>query len=185
MRKNSNLRFLGVALAIVLFGAGCAGYSQETNLPQHIKSVYVEKITNQINLAAEVSTDKAFQTYRPGLEIDLRNALIERFVFDGHLKIAQNTNIADSVLKGQLIQFDRDPTRYNSDDSIQEFRIHVVANLQLVDQVENKVIWQQQGISGESSYFVTGKLASSEDEATREALEDLVRRAVEEILEVW
>lgn len=185
MKLSRYFLFAAAVSAALLTAAGCAGYSQQTNLPSHIKTVYVEKISNQINLAAEISTDKAFQIYRPGLEIDLRNALIERFVFDGHLKIAQNAGVADSVVIGQLIRFDRDPTRYNSDDSIQEFRIHVVADLKLVDQVDDKVIWQGNGISGESSYFLSGENASSEDEAVQDALEDLVRHTVEEILEVW
>ena len=89
------------------------------------------------------------------------------------------------MLSAKLVKFDRDPVRYNADDSIQEFRIHVRAAVKFKDLVEDETIWSTKEISGESTYFLSGRLAKSEDEAVEEALEDLVRHVIERILEVW
>ena len=161
-----------------------SGYTTQTALPEHVETVHVEKVTNTIDISQEVTNNKPFQTYRPGLEVELRNALIERFIFDGHLRIASK-NKADAVLKASLLNFDRDPVSYNADDSVQEFRIHVTAELRFMDQLNDEVLWEAHSLSGEATYFLSGPLAVSEDRAVALALDDLVRRAVEGILEVW
>lgn len=171
------------AWALLFSVAGC-GYTTKTSLPDHIRSVHVTSVENKIDISADVSSKKPFQVYRPALEVELRNALTDRLVFDGHLKVAQEA-ASDAVLRTQLVGFDREPLRYNANDTIQEFRIRVTASAQLVDKQSGQVIWSGQDLSGESEYMLSGSTASSEDEAVNEALEDLVRRMVENILEVW
>jgi len=181
--KLFHLFVCGLIAAVAAAVPGC-GYTTKTSLPEHIRSVHVAKVPNRIDITGEVSSDKPFQTYRPGLETELRNAIIERFIFDGHLRVVPAEK-ADALLVAELLSFDRDPVRYESDDSIQEFRIHVTASVEFKDAVDNKVIYHADSLSGEGSYYLSGSLASSEDEAVQEALEDLTRRAVENILEVW
>jgi len=195
-KRRASLNHLGVSrmrnnfvqkLIVFLFLValpGCAGYTSQTNLPEHIQTIHVMKVQNTIDISAEVSNKKAFQTYRPGLEVELRNALIERFIVDGHLKIDSEAK-ADSLLTAKLLSFDRDPVRYNRDDSIQEFRIHVTASASLMDQTSGEILWETASISGEGSYFLSGDEAVSEDEAVQESLDDLVRHIVEAVLEVW
>lgn len=177
----------GSVVLILLISAavfhGC-GYTHETLLPAHVKSVHVARVVNEIDIASEVTSESVFKVYRPGLEVELRNALIERFVFDGHLKI-RDMEEADAVLQVRLKDFRRDPLRYNDDESVQEFRVTVVAICDFVDLANEKTLWQTSGISGDSSYFLSGPHARSEDEAVGDALEDLARHAVEDILEAW
>lgn len=160
------------------------GYTTTTNLPDHIRSINVVKVENMIDITGEVTNQKGFKVYRPGLEVEVRNNLIERFIFDGYLKIVRS-DTADAVLKAQLIEFRRDPLRYNADESIQEFRVSVVIKAELIDQVEGLTLWGPQQLDGNASYFLTGELATSEDEAVDEALVDLSRKLVESVLEVW
>lgn len=178
-------RFLGVLgfLALSAAVAGC-GYTTKTALPEHIRSVHVPKVENQIDISSEISNKKAFQVYRPGLEVELRNALIDRLVFDGHLRVATDA-ASDATLVTELTGFDREPLRYNSNDTIQEFRIRVTAAAKLIDKRSGEVLWSSAGISGSSEYFLSGPNSSSEDAAVNKALTDLVRRIVEDILEVW
>jgi hypothetical protein len=168
-------------LALLLVGCG---YTAKTQLPEHVRTVHVEKIKNTIDITGDVTNRQSFQVYRPGLEVDLRNALIDRFVFDGHLKIAPRDR-TDALLQGELIDFRRDPLRYNADDSIQEFRVSVSASLRFTDARTGQTLWSAGAISGNATYFLSGRLARTEDEAVAEALEDLARHAVEAILEVW
>jgi len=172
-----------ICAVLVLLISSC-GYTTKTNLPEHIKSVHVDKVRNAIDISSEVSSNTPFQTYRPGLEIELRNALIERFIFDGHLKVVPKDR-SDAVLKAVLLSFDRGPVRYNADDSIQEFRVYVKASIEFRDRLSDEIIWSRASLAGDSSYFLSGDEATSEDVAVEEALDDLVRHVVEKILEVW
>lgn len=179
MRRTFCL-ILGICLCVI---QGC-GYTSKTHIEDRIKSVHVQKIPNRINITGDVTNQTRFKVYRPGLEVELRNALIERFVFDGHLKVSP-FNKADSILTAELIDFRRDPLRYNADESIQEFRVSVTASLRFLDSVTEEEIWGVSSLSGDSTYLLAGRLAKTEDEAVAEALEDLARHAVEAILEVW
>ena len=181
---HKQFRLILLLAGVLLFTQGFGGYTSKTNLPEHIESVHVDKVSNTIDIASEVSSQHAYRIYRPGLEVQLRNALIERFIFDGHLRIASKDS-ADAILSADLLSFDRDPVRYNADDSIQEFRIHVTARISFNDALSGEPLWEAASISGQSSYFLSGTEAKSEDEAVLLALEDLVRHTVEDILEVW
>lgn len=171
-------------LTVLLVSAAGCGYTTKTSLPEHVRSVHVTRVENKIDISAEISEKKPFQVYRPGLEVELRNALIDRLVFDGHLRVAQDA-ASDATLTAQLTGFDREPLRYNANDTIQEFRIRVTASAQLIDKRSGQVLWSGKDISGDGDYFLSGVNAASEDAAVQEALTDLVRRIVENILEVW
>ena len=61
-------------------------------LPGGIKTIAIPTFKNAIP-AAEI------YTYRPGLEIDITNAVIKRFNFDGNLKVTAKEK-ADAILEG-------------------------------------------------------------------------------------
>lgn len=162
---------------------GC-GYSTGSLLPSHLKTIYVDNFKNVIDIGAEVTEGDKYTLYREGLENDLTTAVIERFVFDGNLKIVSEEE-ADIILKGNLVAYRQDPLRYDRDDDVEEYRISVIVDMELFDVDEEKAMWQEQGFAGEATYLTTGRLATSEDVARDEAIEDLARRVVERTVEGW
>ncbi len=76
------MKKLGVICLVLLFLCGC-GYSARSLMPANIKSIAIPNFTNR--------------TYEPGLEVDITRQIIDRFVFDGNLKIATEDK-ADVVL---------------------------------------------------------------------------------------
>jgi hypothetical protein len=179
----SSARHVTLLITVLFLFSGC-GYTSQTRLPENIKSVHVKKVENKIDITKEITSRKAYQTYRPGLETDTRNALIDRIIFDGHLRIADEKS-ADAILEADLVSFRRDPLRYRDDDTIEEFRVHVSVSVSFKDVRSGKVIWKTQEISGSSDFFLSGKRSVTEDEAVEEALDDLARNVIEEVLEVW
>lgn len=180
---NSRLIFLLILIFSTVAVQGC-GYTSKTRLPEHIQAIHVEKVPNRIDITGDITSETSFKVYRPGLEVELRNALIERFIFDGHLKVSDR-NKADAILKSELTDFRRDPLRYSADEAVQEFRISVTASFEFSDVRTGEVLWKNSSLSGNGTYFLTGRLAKTEDEAVAEALEDLARHVVEAVLEVW
>ncbi len=161
---------------------GC-GYSNRSLLPSDIKSLHVTPVKNTIDLSGEIGDKKRFRVTRPGLEVDLTNAIINRFIFDGTLKVA-GPEAADAILETKLVDYRRDALRYTEGDDIQEYRLSVLLEAVLYRARDHKVLWRE-GITGDASFLLSGSLATSEDEAVVKAVEDAARRVVEKTIELW
>ena len=175
MRKLNSVKWL--MLSLILF-AGC-GYSTGSLLPSKYRTINIEPFKNKVSFAQSHSS-----TYIPLLEVKARDAIANRFLFDGHLRIG-DAQTADLVLKGELIGIERQELRVTENQDVQEFRINIIMDLTLWDPVDQKEVWHEPSFAGEATYFVSGPLAKSESAALADALDDLARRAVERTLEDW
>ena len=176
---NRMLRqWLGVFLLGILM-AGC-GYTTRSTLPPSIKTIYVAPFKNEIILAR----DQGRQVYLPLMEVDVRNKIIDRFMFDGRLRVAKENN-ADLILKGSLKSYRRGGLRYTENDDVEEYRIYVTVDLEMYNTRLGQMVWREKGFTGEAEYFIRGPLASSESDAIKVAIEDLARRIVERTIEDW
>ena len=81
-RNNVILSAIRYTLCAMLL-AGC-GYTTKTILPENIKTIHVDIFKNSIDITKEVSAKDKYEVYRPGLEVELRDAVIERVFLDGH-----------------------------------------------------------------------------------------------------
>ena len=183
MKMRYALCVVRYALCVVYL-SGC-GYTTKSLLPSHIKTIYVENFKNSIDIAEETSNRRPYRLYRPGLENDLTRTVIDRFIFDGTLKAVKTLEEADSVLSGELSEYTKEPLRYDENQEVTEYRVRVAASVKFTDKRQNKVIWQANSFSGESSQRTEGSLSKSEDTAREEAVKDLARRVVEKTIEVW
>ncbi len=167
-----------VALCALL--SGC-GYTTSSTLPSSIKTIRVEPFKNSIDYTAEGVRN----VYLPLLEVDARNAVIDRFVFDGNLKIVERDE-ADLILKGELKRYERSGLRYTDDDDVEEYRVHITVAFEMwnADNSEEPS-WTEPSFVGEATYFVTGPSATTEESAVEAATIDLARRVVERTIEDW
>lgn len=165
-------------LSMVIFSS--CGYTTKSTLPSSIKTINIETFKNNIDFAAEGRRN----LYLPLLEIKVRNAVINRFLFDGNLKIAE-ADKADLVLKGQLVSYDRSALRYTDDGEVQEYRVHITVSLEMWNAHNGTTDWTESSFAGEATYFVTGASARSEESAVEDAITDLARRIVERTVENW
>lgn len=170
-------------LAISCILPGC-GYSTGSLLPTHLKTIYVDNFKNKIDIGQEVTEGLQYKLYRPGLENDVTTAIIQRFIFDGNLKIEKKDK-ADLLLTGELVEYRQDALRYDTNDNVEEYRVRVAVNLKLEEVSTGKVMWEDNGFVGESTYNMTGQFVVSEDTACAKAIEDLARRVVERTVEGW
>lgn len=159
--------------------AGC-GYTTGSALSSHLKTVYVQPLKNKINYS--VSNNR--NVYFPLLEVNVRNEVIDRFQFDGNLKIVKEDE-ADLVLKGSLDRYERGALRYTDSDDVQEYRVHVIVTLELWDTKNSALVWREEGFAGQGTYYISGPQLGTEENAVKEAIEDLARRIVERTIENW
>ncbi len=169
------------------FLAGClnsCGYTTKSLLREDLKTICVENFANKIPVTDEMSDARMYIGYRPRLEHDVTKAVSDRFLFDGNLRITERKN-ADLILTGELVDFRREPLRYDANDNVEEYRVRLVTNLELTDTKTNTLMWREKEFAGESTYRTGGSLATSETSAINDARSDLARRIVERTIEGW
>lgn len=177
--------FTGVLLIIIAVGMahGC-GYTTQSLLPSTFRTIYVDNFKNGINISAEQSNIRMYRGYRPGMEVELTNAVRNKFLVDGNLKLAEEP-AADIVLRAELIDYQRQPVTFDMDNNIEQYRIKLIINMNLEDVKAKKVVWEEKGFAGEDTYFTQGPYSMSEQQAVVEAIDDLARRVVERTIEAW
>jgi len=176
-------KILAIAAISAVLVSGC-GYTTRSLLPANYKSIYVENVKNLIKVTAEQSDQRMYRGYRPGMEIDMTKAFINKFIADGNIRINSAEN-ADLMLKTELIDYNRGAIIYDVNYSIEEYRIKMIVNLELFDVKANKLVWQEKGFAGETTYRTGGSLAKTESVAVKDAIDDLARRVVERTVEAW
>lgn len=170
---------LSVLACCSLFVSGC-GYTTSSNLDSRFRAVYVEDFENRI----EYSSASGKDIYIPLLEVKAQNAVVDRFLFDGNLKVSE-PQTADLILRGELKSYQRDTLRTTDNEDVLEYRVRITVHFKLWDTRREEMVWDEPRFSGEATYFVSGSEATSEDSAIEEAISDLARRIVERTIENW
>jgi hypothetical protein len=181
-------KFLAIGfLSLLIFGFIGCGYTTRSLISDKYKTIYITPFTNKIDITLDSDAGDKYELYRPHLESEITKAVSNRYLFDGNLKPVRESN-ANMILEGELAQFRKDPLRYaDNSDNVLEYRVNIVVNLKMWDNTgpEKQILWEENGFTGETSYFVTGTQAISEDQAIQNSIIDLARRIVERTVEQW
>ena len=172
-----------LASVICLLINGC-GYTTRPGLASYLRTVYVKPFVNKIDLTQLATQYQQFPVYRHGIESDLTTEIINRFQFTGLMR-PEGPDKADARLEGELIEFRRDALRFSSDKRVEEWRLNVVVNARLSDLHTNTVLWEEERLTGDTTYFAIGPNTESESTALARAITDLARRVVERTVENW
>ncbi len=182
MKKISLSLVVIFVLGIIAY-SGC-GYTTRSYLGPYQK-IYVAPFKNSIDIANAKSAYSNYITYYPLLESTITQAVVNRFIFDGSLKITKEEN-ADVVLRGELISYERTAMRYaENNEDVTQYRITLIVNIGLYNAKTGEQIWQKNSFAGDSNYYTTGSQVKSEKAALDDAVSDLARRIVEEFIEAW
>src|SRR5476651_605493 len=118
-------RFLSIMLILAI--AGC-GYTTGSLLPSKYRKIAIQPFENKVGFV-----DENIQgVYVPLLESNVRTAIIDRFLFDGNLHIA-DPDKADLVMNGALIGVAQDNLRQDVNQNVQEYRITITVSLTLTE----------------------------------------------------
>lgn len=174
-------RLLAFAVAVSL--SGC-GYTATRMLPPHYRTIYIEPFENRIPITGETSDRTGFVTNFPQLEERVTREVINRFLFDGNLRITNQPHTADLVLTGSVFDFYRQALRRQDDSTIEEYRLNLSASMTLRDR-EGKLLLSEPSLVADATYFVSGPSAKLETVAVDDLVSDFSRRVVEWVIEYW
>lgn len=179
---------------ILLFGVICVvslsgcGYSTHSLTYNRATRIFIKPFENKVdlNINTEYSDRNPYRLYRAGMETKITDAVISRFLVDGYLKVVSSEDQADLILDGALLNFDKQPLRYDQrSQNVEEYRANIIVDMSLEDVAKSKKVWTEKGFVGFSEFTVTGPNAKSEDTAVNDAIDDLARRIVERTVEDW
>ncbi len=182
--RASFIRHAYLPILVFIFLVSGCGYTTKSLLPSNIKTIRVDNVKNGIKVEAEQSNVRMYRGYRPGMENDITRTVTNKFLLDGTLRIA-NESDADLILRTTLVDFKRDALRYDTNDNIEEYRIKLLVNMELTNNKTGALMWKEKGFAGETTYRTSGPLAKSETTAVNNAVDDLARRIVERTVEAW
>ena len=182
-RRLWTSRFQLLAFSFCLLVSGC-GYTTRPGLPSNVRTIYIKPFVNQIDVTRVDVGDERYPIYRHKMEVDLTNEVINRYQFTGLLRPARAER-ADCRLEADLVEFRRDPLRYDASQHVEEWRLNIVVNLRFFHQATNTLMWEESRFTGDTTYFALGPKVETETAALDRAITDLARRIVERTVESW
>lgn len=175
MRNFKPVSFLFLML-FVLNAAGC-GYTRQSTIPEGIQTIYVQTVQNKIPV-------NRIYAYQPGLEMLISNSLVKRFKQDGNLEVVPKDE-ADAILETDLVGYEQEGLRFNSLETVEEYRLLMKVDIRLVNAKTGKIILEEKEFSGDAEYFVSEVRSLGREEASKRAAERLARNVVDRIVEDW
>ncbi len=163
---------LGLLVLTALWLFSCGPYRLGTTLPGHLRTVYVPTFENE--------------TYEPGIEMDITDAVITRFRRDGNLRpVAEDE--ADTVVSGKIIGWDRRVLGYTGRDEsdVEEYRLYVNAVINFRERSTGEDLIRGQKVQGYTDFYLEGDLPSAEEAARPRAYQDLARNIVDVVVSIW
>ncbi|WP_282756640.1 LPS assembly lipoprotein LptE [Desulfuromonas thiophila] len=158
--------WLLVSLLAVLLGA--CGYHLSGQGPARFAGVQ--------RLAVELLENR---TTEPLIEVYLTNALRDEFARRPDYELVDTGDLADAVVQGRVHSYQEGAVAYSPTDAITEYRIALLADVQLMRADGQEILWQGQ-VSWQEEYRVNPDRAA-QDVAERQAQQELCRRLASEI----
>ena len=183
-RPSLRSGLLAMTCVLLLITISGCGYTNKSLIAPGANTIFVETFQNKIDITKEPSSRQRYNVYKPFLEIKIADAIINRLLYDGNLNVVDRQS-AQFLLQGELTNYIRQPLKYSDAQEIQEYRLSVMVNFTLKDSKSDEIILQQKDLTADTTYFVTGKSAKTEDSAINTLLEDLARRVTNRIIHRW
>ncbi len=160
---------LGCQLSVLLL-AGC-GYTlvgHSNFLSPSVRTIQVPTFVNR--------------TTRVQLEQRVTQAVADEMVARGRLKLVNNANDADVILKGSIDSFGIFPIAFNPQGLATQYQMSITANIQLLDhRHEDKVLWKNDQYRFVENYQVNVLSSNAFDQETR-AIIDVAQRFSETLV---
>lgn len=162
-------------LVLVLSACGYRFTPRGGLVPENAKTLAVPVFLNNTN--------------EPYVDVELTKAVVDEFLTDGRLKIA-NLDDADLVLRGKVVKFTLTPAAYAApltsavDSYVQTYNVSFSVDLVLEDLKTQKVLLQEKGLNANfiASYPVTLSTSTATGiTATKLAKEAAMQKACKDI----
>lgn len=117
---------------LILFGIffvlSCGYYSLKGSLPPHLNTVAIPLFENR--------------TPEFGITETLTDAVIDEFVRDGSLKLADRT-VADVLITGTITSVNDRAGAFDQQETVADIKVYVSVSIECMDQVKRQKMWSE------------------------------------------
>lgn len=137
---------LAAALAAAVAASGC-GYSTGSTLDEKYQTIFVSAFKNM--------------SRQYDLQAPLTNAITRKFIHDGRLRVVPQDE-ADLILEGVILDYRLRGVTYDENDEVTQFLCVVTAGARLTERATGKIVWEEQLMAGETSFYTRASGQSSD-----------------------
>lgn len=168
--KTCSLLFI---LFIAVVNGSCFRYSfTGTSIPEEVNSVYIPFFADQSSSGVGNLSDQ------------LNDALINRFINQTRLQLANSRASADAVLEGSIVRYTNEAFSITGEEetSLNEVTINVSATFQYTTKDESE--WNKT-FSGSATYDINENPIEGENDAAEEALSRVADNMFNDAVSGW
>lgn len=169
-RHTPWMAICAATLAMVLL-AGCGPYSASSGrVDEDRKRVavqYLENLTPEPNLGVELSDD-----------------IIEVLQIDNTLKVVDEAS-ADSIISGRVVRYALREVATTQELTVNEYQVQIAVVLTFTVRATGEQIFDNRRFTGTGNYVLNDQEGTSEDSARDEAVEEIVRDILAQVVEDW
>lgn len=175
-RRARSLIAAAVGVAVIAGVSACAsdpaqGYTARSTIPARVRTVSIPVFDNQ--------------TFVPGLEVDLTDALIKEIQRTTPLVVVQGGG-AESVLSGTITQADlRELTTSGRTGLVQEVGQQLAVDFTWLDARSGRPLSQVRGLQALESFVPQRGVGERVETARQQAAQELARRIVAQLHDQW
>jgi len=168
--RPSVLILVGSLLVWGLFG-GCGPYSASSGrVDENLKKVAVQYLENL--------------TPEPNLGVELSDVIIFALQTDNTLKVVDEAS-ADSIISGRVVRYALREVSTTQELTVNEYQVQIAVVLTFTVRSTGEKIFENRRFTGTGNYVLNDPQGTDEDSARNEAVEEIVRDILAQVVEDW
>lgn len=162
-----------ILLAFLLLTAGCMRYGfTGTSIPEGVNSVYIPFFADQSNSGIGDLSDR------------LNETLVNRFINQTRLNLANNRQSADAILEGSITGYDNRPFSISGEEQTDQNEVVITVRATYGYTEEEDPEWSK-NFSGRATYDPNEDPIEGESIAANEALEQIANNMFNDAVSGW
>lgn len=162
---------LAAMLIVGLSVAGCGVYSASSGrVDENLKKVAVQFLENL--------------TPEPNLGVELSEVIIFALQSDNTLKVVDEAS-ADSIISGRVVRYNLREMATTQELTVNEYQVQIAVVLTFTVRSTGEKIFESRRFTGTGNYVLNDTQGTSEETARSEAVEEIVRDILAQVVEDW
>lgn len=159
-------------VGILIFSCGgCGVYSATSGrVDENLKLVAVQYLENL--------------TPEPNLGVDLSDDIIYALQVDNTLKVVDEAT-ADSIISGRVVRYTLREVMTTAELTVNEYQVQIAVVLSFTVRSSGEKIFENRRFTGTGNYVLNDPQGTSEETGRDEAVEEIVRDILAQVVEDW
>jgi hypothetical protein len=163
-------RLAGCVVMCVMM-SGCGVYSASSGrVDENLQKVAVQYLENL--------------TPEPNLGVDLSDVIIFAIQSDNTLKVVDEAS-ADSIISGRVVRYTLREVMTTQELTVNEYQVQIAVVLTFTVRATGEKIFDKRRFTGTGNYVLNDPQGTSEQTARSEAVEEIVRDILAQVVEDW